>query len=113
MAITAATPIVTIWTGDTSPVLTFTVNKNDGTGALDVTGASANCYLRLMGGTANAFGSTTATIIDGPTGRIDYTIPAGGFTDPGVYYGQLKITLSGGGVQRPQQFQVNVDAGLS
>jgi len=113
MAISEKLPIHTYFTGDTSPGLEFTINKSDGTGALDVSGATAKCYFRLMYSTANTFAEadSTATIANGTAGRVDFSVPSGGFTDPGVYYGQVKVTLSGND-QRFQRFQMNVEEGL-
>ena len=114
MPIPARIKTYNIFTGDTNPTLQFTVRKADGSGALDVTGASALCNIRAMGATANAFGTTqaTASIISGPTGRIDWSWPAGGVTDPGIYFGQLKITFPGGRIQRTQKFNLQIEEGL-
>lgn len=113
MALPEKVPILSFFTSDTSPVILFTINQSDGSGALDVTGSTSKCHLRLMAATANVFSgaSEDATLIDGPTGRINYTLPSA-LSDPGVYYGQLEITLAGGGIQRTQRFQLEVDEGL-
>jgi hypothetical protein len=114
MVITGSIPVFSAFTGDTGPTLEFTVNKSDGSGALDCTDATAKCYIRKVGATTNAFADAqaTATLIDGATGRWDYTLPTGGLTEAGRYYGQLVITLSGGAIQRPQYFQIDCREGL-
>jgi hypothetical protein len=114
MAVSTKIPILTLFATDTAPTLQFTVNASGGKGAQDVTGATAKCHIRLIGATTNAFSGTAenCSINNGPKGRIDYSIPAGGITDTGVYHGQLEIIYSGGSVQRSQMFQINVGAGL-
>lgn len=116
MAITGRTPVITLFSDDDAPTLEFTINKTDGSGALDLSSASsAKCYLRKMGGTANVFsGSDVNGSVEGSlTGRVDYSLPSGGVSDAGVYFGQVEITWDGGTVQKMQRFQVEVEEGLA
>ena len=114
MVIPKKIPIISFFTSDTSPVLQFTINKTDGTGAFDITGSSSKCKLRLIGSTANVFSGTledSTLQSPGTNGRIDYTLPSA-ITDPGIYHGQLEITLAAGGIQRTQRFQIEIEEGL-
>ena len=105
-------PRFTYYTGDVKPLMYFTINKDDGSGYLNLTGTSVNCFFRLQG-SASTFlsgANTLCTIVTALSGAVTYQLPAA-FTDPGVYTGQLVITQSGQ-QQRTQRFEVEVLEGL-
>ncbi len=106
-------PKETIYTNDKLPTLSFTINKEDGTGPFDLSGvSSANgivCVLRLMGA-ASATVSGGCSVISATGGNCAFTLSSA-LTEPGLYSGQLILTL-GGGEQRTSKFQLDVQEGL-
>lgn len=101
---------------DALPKFQFTIKDEDGD-VVDLSSpdlASAKCFIRKHDASDNLFSGTdvVATIIDKPTGRIDYTLPSGGITGAGTYSGQLQLTFSGS-AQQTERFQFQVEEGLA
>ncbi len=113
MAITKKEKRLDFFTKDVLPTMEFTIRKSDGSGVLNLTGATAVCHLRLIGASANKFtgASETATIVDAVNGRVDYTLPVDGIDDAGVYKGQVDVTFPLGG-QHTQEFELVVKEGF-
>lgn len=107
-------PVITVYTNDTGPTMKFSLAKSDGSGALNLAGATVKCLLRLQGSTVNLYtgSSTDCTITDAPNGVVSYNLPSA-ITDPGFYTGQLAITFSGGQIQRSQRFTLEVTEGIA
>ncbi len=91
----------------------FTIRKSDGSGVLDVTGATAKVHLRETGATANKFsGAEEDAVVVSPTlGRVDYTLPTGGVNNSGVYKGQVDMAFPAGG-HHTQEFELVVKEGF-
>ncbi|KKN69248.1 hypothetical protein LCGC14_0442430 [marine sediment metagenome] len=101
---------------DTLPKFKFTIKDEDGN-VVDLSNpdlTSVKCFIRKHDAVANLFsgGDVNATIIDKPTGRIDYTLPTGGITAAGTYSGQLQLTFSSS-AQQTERFQFQVEEGLA
>lgn len=107
-------PSITLYTNDTYPVINITLNKSDGSGPMDLTGASAKCYMKLYGGSTNVFSGSQAncTITSTVNGTISYTLPSA-ITDPGPYIGQIVVDFGSGHVQRSERFEVKVLEGIA
>ncbi|KKN28236.1 hypothetical protein LCGC14_0856460 [marine sediment metagenome] len=100
---------------DTLPKFQFTIVDEDGS-TVDLSDpdlSSAKCFIRKQSASSNVWsgGDTDADIVDKPTGRVDYILPAGGIADVGVYSGQLELTFASS-VQQTERFQFSVEAGL-
>ncbi len=111
----AKIPVIDLFTGDTLPILEFGITKSDGSGALNLSSATAvRVKIRLMGGTVNQFG----TLIDigtianppGTDGTVQYALP-GTLSDVGDYFGQVEVTFPAG-AQSTSRFQLHVAEGL-
>ena len=109
MALPQKVPVIGLFTGDTGPTLDFTINKSDGSGTVDLTGASAKCLIRLMGATANIYSNELGTV-DSANAKVTYNLPAA-IDDVGVYQGQVEITFASN-VQKTSKFQLDVEEGL-
>ncbi len=113
MAISKKEKRLDFFTTDKLPTMEFTIRKSDGSGVLDLSGATAVCHLRLISATSNKFSGAeeNATIVDAVNGRVDYTLPSGGIDDPGVYKGQVNVSFPAGG-QHTQEFELVVKEGF-
>ena len=101
---------------DALPKFQFTVKDEDDK-VVDLSSpdlTSAKCFIRKHGASANLFSGAQedASIIDKPTGRIDYALPSGGITAAGTYSGQLQLTFTGS-PQQTERFQFQVEEGLA
>lgn len=112
MAITTKIPRLNFYTTDLSPSITARLDKSDGSGTLDISGATAQCLVRAMGATSNLFSGSSADATNAGSGSVQYTLPTGGFATAGIYFAQFKVTFSGGNTQRTQRFQIKVEDGL-
>ncbi len=114
MAIRKKEERLTFFTTDVLPTMQFTVRKSDGSGVLDLTGATAKVHLRETGATGNKFTGSAedATIVGAPTdGRVDYTLPSAGIDNAGLYKGQVDLTFPAGG-HHTQEFELVVKEGF-
>jgi len=100
---------------DRLPKFQFTIKDEDGA-VVDLSNpnvSAAVCLIRKDGVSTDVFtgGDITATIVDKPTGRIDYLMPTSGISAIGIYSGQLKLTFTDG-TQHTERFQFEVKARL-
>jgi hypothetical protein len=102
-----------IYTGDTRPTLRFDLSYDDGSGPLDVSGATVTIVLAPVGGTGGegVYGDL-CTIVDGPNGIVTYKLPQPFSLPPGVsampYQAQLTIDFGSGDIQTSDPVDVVV-----
>ncbi len=106
---------VKLFVADALPKFQFTVKDEDGN-VIDFTSpdlASAECYIRKDDVSSNVFSGAdcNVTIVDKATGRLDYSLPAGGITAAGSYTAQLELTF-GSGKQMTERFRFQVEEDL-
>lgn len=107
---------VKFFKADTLPIFKFTIEDEDGN-VIDLSSpdlSSVTCLIRKHDAASNLFsgGDIAATIVDKPTGRINYTLPSGGIPEAGSYSGQLSLTFADGS-QQTERFQFRVEEGLA
>ena len=98
------------------PTFKFTIKDEDGA-VIDLSSpdvSDASCYIRKDGAVANKFegADCNTTIIDKPTGRINYTLPDGGINEAGSYTAQILLNFDAGGEQETERFRFPVEQGL-
>ena len=106
---------IKFFVANTLPVFTFTIRDEDGN-VVDLSSpdlTSFKCHIRKEDASANKFtgADEDGDIIDKPTGRLDYTLPAGGIDTQGSYTAQLELTFASG-VQETERFRFTVEDGL-
>jgi hypothetical protein len=99
-------------TGDTLPVLTFTLrdsnqaasgatldaNDSDTWAPIDITGATVTLRIREIGGTT-LVDELVGAVTDGAAGEVAVDFADTTFADAGQYEGELEVIFEGGGVQ--------------
>lgn len=78
--------------GDFGDTMQFTLLEDDET-PTDITGATAVAMHVRREREEAVFLNVSMTIIDAPTGRVDYTVVSGNFPEAGIFYIQAQVTL--------------------
>ncbi len=105
-----------LYTQDELPKFKFTIKDEDGK-VVDLSSPNITaqvCHIREEDAATNKFTAApdiAATMVDKPTGRIDYGLPAGGIDTAGSYSAQLMLT-SADGDQQTERFKFTVEDGL-
>lgn len=104
---------ISLVSGDTLPLLTFTLrdsntaaagktlDANDSStwAAINVGGAAVKLRLRELGSTSVKATLLCAVIGDGAAGEVTTNFPAGTLDKAGTFEGEIEVTFSGGGIQ--------------
>jgi hypothetical protein len=112
MSVTDAATQYDLWAGDTLPEFVFWLAASDGSGAADLTGATAAITIVPLATTGTTILNDVAIIFDPAGGGVKYTLAHGLSLPVGVnqalYAGQLTITFSSGQIQNSDQFGITV-----
>ncbi len=106
---------IKFFVGNTLPVFAFTVKDEDGN-VVDLSSpdlSSFKCHIREEDASVNLFSGAeeNGSIVDKPTGRLNYTLPTGGIDTAGSYTAQLELVF-GSDIQETERFRFPVEDGL-
>ena len=93
---------------DTSPALDAILTDAGGN-AVDVTGANVRFHMQKIGATTLKI-DAAATVVDGPSGHVRYTLQAGDTDTPSSYKAEYEVTFPDGSIETfkntPDQLRV-------
>lgn len=99
------------FTGDTAPVLRFTIVRKGGE-VVDLTGSTVKFRIKdIVTKEVTNDSNDDCTIIDAENGICTYQINEGDLPNPGCYIANLKVTYLIGGTES-SKVEINVEEGI-